>query len=89
MDEPEKHNIKDWKKVLNRVNKNIKSGCKELICIENKNVYTFFCSERQLEIYLKEFGAEAKVISPLSLKNKLKDYYLKASNLYNQEDYNN
>lgn len=23
-----------------RVNKNIKSGCKELICIENKNVYT-------------------------------------------------
>ena len=56
---------------------------------ENKNIYTFFCSERQLEIYLKEFGAEAKVISPLSLKNKLKDYYLKASNLYNQEDYNN
>ena len=56
--------------------------------IKNKKVYTFFCSQRELEIYIKELEADSKVMSPISLKNKLKDYYLKASNLYNQEDYN-
>lgn len=50
-----------------------------------KNVYYFYCSERQLEIYLKEFGSEAIVISPSTLKNKLKIYYDNASLAYKEK----
>ena len=49
----------------------------------NGNIYEFSYNEKSMLNYLKQFGRHAKVIKPDSLKNKLKDFYMKAFNEYN------
>ena len=53
---------------------------------ENKadGCYQYYqCSHNQLELYFRRFGAEAEVISPESLRNKMVEFYRLASLAYN------
>lgn len=49
-------------------------------CNEDTNIFTFQFNEDKMFNYLKIFGKHVKVITPLSLKNKLKDFYKSAIN---------
>ena len=49
-------------------------------CNEDTNIFTFQFNENKMFNYLKIFGKHVKVITPLSLKNKLKDFYKSAIN---------
>ena len=49
-------------------------------CNEDTNIFTFQFNEDKMFNYLKIFGKHVKVISPLSLKNKLRDFYKSAIN---------
>lgn len=53
---------------------------------ENKSdgCYQYYhCSHNQLELYFRRFGAEAEVISPESLRDKMGKFYRLASRAYN------
>lgn len=45
-------------------------------------VYTFFCTTAQAEYYFFKFGAEAEIISPISLRKHFISKFKKAYNLY-------
>lgn len=49
-------------------------------CNEDTNIFTFQFNEDKMFNYLKIFGKHVKVIRPLSLKTKLKDFYKSAIN---------
>ena len=49
-------------------------------CNEDTNIFTFQFNEDKMFNYLKIFGKHVKVITPLSLKNKLNDFYKSAIN---------
>lgn len=48
----------------------------------NGNTYVFSCSQEQLFKYFCNFGSEARVICPLDLKNRLRDYFSEALQIY-------
>lgn len=50
--------------------------------IEEDNVFVFDCSFKQIEFYFLKFGKEAEIISPLELREKFKNTYLEAYELY-------
>ena len=53
---------------------------------ENKpdGCYQYYqCSQNQLELYFRRFGAEAEIISPESLREKMAEFYRLASRAYN------
>lgn len=53
---------------------------------ENKpdGCYQYYqCSHNQLELYFRRFGAEAEIISPEPLRNKIAEFYRLASQVYN------
>jgi len=50
--------------------------------IEEKNIYVFDCSLKQIEYYFFKFGKEAEIISPLDLREKFKNDHLEAYKLY-------
>lgn len=53
---------------------------------ENKpdGCYQYYqCSHNQLELYFRRFGAEAEIISPESLRDKIAVFYRLASQAYN------
>lgn len=53
---------------------------------ENKpdGCYQYYqCSHNQLELYFRRFGAEAEIISPEPLRNKIAEFYRLASQAYN------
>lgn len=47
-----------------------------------ENIYTFKCTPAQAEYYFFKFGAEAKIIEPDELKQKIVDMYVKAMEAY-------
>lgn len=51
--------------------------------IEN-DLYYFNCSHAQITYYFKRFGADAMIIYPIELTEKMKSYYFKAGKKYNQ-----
>lgn len=53
---------------------------------ENKSdgCYRYYqCSHNQLELYFRRFGAEAEIISPESLRDRIAEFYRLASQTYN------
>ena len=53
---------------------------------ENKpdGCYQYYqCSQNQLELYFRRFGAEAEIISPESLREKMAEFYRLALRAYN------
>lgn len=53
---------------------------------ENKpdGCYQYYqCSHNQLELYFRRFGAEAEIISPEPLRDKIAEFYRLASQAYN------
>lgn len=48
-------------------------------------IYTFDCDENHLFLYFKKFGCDVTVIENDSLKNKLKEFYVHAANMYVEE----
>ena len=48
------------------------------------NEYVFSCTEQQAYIYFLPFGADAEIISPPSLRNRIKEVYEAAYRLYNE-----
>lgn len=40
------------------------------------------CSQDQLELYFRRFGAEAEIISPVSLRNKMAEFHRSAAQVY-------
>ena len=46
------------------------------------HIYTFECSQKQIEFYIFKFGADAVVLSPKSLKDKFRQKYQDAINAY-------
>lgn len=48
------------------------------------NLYYFNCSHAQITHYFKRFGADAMIISPIDLVEKMKRYYFTAGKRYNQ-----
>ena len=46
------------------------------------NKYVFDWPEQQLEDYFRRFGSEGVVVSPRSLKSKLRNYYSTALSAY-------
>ena len=52
---------------------------------KENNILEFKNTIEHLFFYLKQFGRHAFVIYPIELRDKLKDFYNKASNLYNEE----
>lgn len=47
---------------------------------EENELCTFICDEDKMFEYLKQYGKHAKVISPITLKDKLKKFYIEAIN---------
>ena len=41
------------------------------------------CSQNQLELYFRRFGAEAEIITPESLRDRIAEFYRLASQAYN------
>jgi hypothetical protein len=52
--------------------------------IEPPNIYVFECSQRQAFYFFQRFTSDAYVISPISLREKLKDCYEKGVLNYNK-----
>ncbi|WP_456297519.1 hypothetical protein [Catonella morbi] len=50
--------------------------------IEEKNIYVFDCSLKQIEYYFFKFGKEAEIISPPQLREKFKNDHLEAYEVY-------
>ena len=48
------------------------------------NLYYFNCSHAQITHYFKRFGADAIIISPIDLVEKMKRFYFTAGKRYNQ-----
>lgn len=46
------------------------------------DIYTFTCSEDELFSYFSKFGSHALVIEPINLKNRMKSFYKRAYNFY-------
>lgn len=49
----------------------------------DKHIYTFDCTARQIEYYFFKFGEDAKVIYPDEIRKKFKSMYLNAVRQYN------
>ena len=47
-----------------------------------EDIYTFTCSEDELAFYFSRFGSHALVIEPINLKNRMKSFYKRAYNFY-------
>lgn len=47
-----------------------------------ENIYVFDCSFQQVEYYFFKFGKEAEVISPVELRDKFKNDYIEACEIY-------
>lgn len=52
-----------------------------ILSIDN-NVYTFSCSIKQAHNYFFNFGAEAEILSPASLREQVKEQFIDAVNIY-------
>lgn len=50
--------------------------------LSTENEYVFFCSQQQAYNYFFSFGPEAEIISPTSLRNKMKQNYSLSYNNY-------
>lgn len=50
---------------------------------EDGHTYTFECSQKQIEFYIFKFGADAEVLSPESLRDKFREKYQAAVEVYN------
>lgn len=50
---------------------------------EDGHIYTFECSQKQIEFYIFKFGGEAEVLSPEFLRDKFREKYQAAVNVYN------
>lgn len=50
--------------------------------IIDEDIYIFNCNCMQIEFYFLKFGKEAEIISPLELREKFKNTYLEAYELY-------
>lgn len=48
----------------------------------NKHIYTFRCSKKQIEFYFFKFGAEAIILSPPDIRNSFIEKYHEAINSY-------
>ncbi|MGN0115384.1 MAG: WYL domain-containing protein [Acutalibacteraceae bacterium] len=48
------------------------------------NIFTFNCTRRQAEFYFFKFGKDAEIIEPLDLRNKFKEEYEKAAEIYRE-----
>ena len=53
---------------------------------KENNILEFQNTLEHLFFYLKQFGRHAYVIEPIELREKLKDFFNKAANLYNQTE---
>ena len=49
---------------------------------ENSADYVFRCTTHQAMAYLFKFGSDAEIISPLCLREQIKQEYVKAARLY-------
>lgn len=57
----------------------------EITCDEpNNHRYIIECSEEQLYNYFIKFGADVEIISPYSLRNKMKEVFAKGYRVYNK-----
>ena len=50
---------------------------------ENRNIFTFFCAEEQIKNYFFQFGKEAEIISPESLRHEFWQRFRDAAENYN------
>lgn len=51
----------------------------------NNHEFVFYCTEQQAEFYFFKFGKDAEIISPSSLREKLKKAYEEASKVYQHD----
>lgn len=58
------------------------------VTVEKKTtgyIYTFNCTERQIEYYFFNFGSEAKIIKPQQLVNHIAQRFIAAANIYSDD----
>lgn len=54
------------------------------IRIEEDNIYVFYCTTRQIIYYFIEYGEDAEILTPQSLRNDFKKCFSNAANLYEE-----
>ena len=59
---------------------------KKEFCKDGSGIFTFDCTEAQIEYYFFSFGKEAKVISHPELREKMRQKFLEAYECYSEKD---
>lgn len=59
--------------------------CKDIQSVGDGYLYFFNCSQNQLFQYLRRFGAEAEVLDPIELRDKIIKFHMDALKMYGDE----